>query len=79
MIKIIFTAINTGLHGSPKVIMQKEYQNFIDINYLPKVEEEIAIQYGTQIEQSATFKVKNITKNFALNSDEITIFVENIE
>lgn len=79
MIKVWFIAINSGMHGSPSTIMEKEYESSKDIVHLPKVGEEITVQYGEVIEQSSMFVVEKIQKDFFTESDDITIYIKNIE
>ncbi|WP_072680577.1 hypothetical protein [Arcobacter sp. LA11] len=79
MIKVCFLATNSGSHGSPNTIMEKEYESSKDILHLPKVGDEIILQYGEIREQSSTFKVEKIQKEFLIDYDDITIYVKNIE
>jgi hypothetical protein len=79
MVKTTFTAINTARHGTPGTIWEKDFESSKDISHLPKVDEEIIVQFGEIPEQSSTFKVEKISKEFYLDYECITYYMKNIE
>jgi flavorubredoxin len=71
--KILFLAMDKGLHGKSDIILKKKYEN---ISYIPIVGETIRVQYGDSEKDIGEYIVKFVKKDFLHSDDEITIYIE---
>ncbi|EGQ8527990.1 hypothetical protein D5E87_26210 [Vibrio parahaemolyticus] len=79
MIKVTFSAVNSGNHGAPADLLEKTYSDATSLTHLPSEGEEIIIQWGEVLEQSSTFVVEKVSKSFWNDSDHVQIWVKDIE